>query len=61
VDGIDGLLTRDLASSVPSHPVSDDVEPKGVVDEERVLVQLSSLAYVGQSRTVVLQLVLVQQ
>jgi hypothetical protein len=61
VDGVDGFLTRYLARRVPTHSVGHDVEPQGIIDQERVLVQLSALAYVGQSRTVVLQFILVQQ
>ena len=28
VDGVDGLLARDLAGGVAAHPVGDDVEPE---------------------------------
>jgi hypothetical protein len=58
---VDRFLTRDFTSRVPTHSIGDDIEPQDVVDQEGVLIQLSALAYVGQSRTVVLQLVLIQQ
>ena len=54
---VHGLLARDLAGCVPAHPVRYDVEAQIVVYKERVLVQLSALPDVGQSRTVILQLV----
>ena len=57
VNGVDGFLTCDLARGVPTHSIGHDVEPQDVVNQECVLVQLSALAYIGQSRTVVLQLV----
>jgi hypothetical protein len=58
---VHGFLASDLAGGVPTHPVRDDVQAQVVVDKERVFVQLSALSDVGQSRTVVLQLILVQQ
>jgi len=61
VDRVDGLLARDLACGVTTHPVRDDVQTQVVVYEERILVELSPLSDVGQSRTVVLQLILIQQ
>jgi hypothetical protein len=61
VHRVHGFLARDLAGRVPAHPVRYDVQAETVVDEERVLVQLSALSDVGQARTVVLQLILVQQ
>ena len=44
VDGLDGLLARDLARGVTAHAVGDDVEAEPVVEEERVLVRLALLA-----------------
>ena len=61
VHGIDRLLTRDLPRGMAAHAVCDDVETQVVVDQEGVFVQLSALTDIGQSRTVVLQLILVQQ
>jgi hypothetical protein len=61
VHRIDGFLARDLAGSVATHPVRHDVQPEVVIDEESIFVQLSALSDVGQSGTVVLQLILVQQ
>jgi hypothetical protein len=40
---------------VAPHPVGDHIQSQVVVDEERILVQLSTLSDVGQSRTVILQ------
>ena len=57
VHGLDGLLASDFARCVSAHAVCDDVESKLVVDEEGIFVQLSALADVGQSRTVILQIV----
>ena len=58
MDGLDGLLTRNLASRMATHPVRDDIEPELIVHEKSVFVQLSTLADIGQARTVVLQIVL---
>ena len=54
---VHGLLACNLAGGVAAHPVCDDVQPEVVVDQEGILVQLSALSDVGQSRTVVLQLI----
>jgi len=57
VHSVHGLLARDLAGGVASHPVGNHVQPQVVVHEERILVQLSALSDVGQSGTMILQLI----
>src|SRR5690606_36528854 len=52
VDGVDGLVTRDLSGRVPAHSVGDDVQTDPVVHEERVLVGDSPPANVREPRAV---------
>ena len=54
---VHSFLARDLTGGVPAHPIRYDVQAQIVVDKERVLVQLSALSDVGQSGTVILQLI----
>jgi tetratricopeptide (TPR) repeat protein len=58
MNGLDGLFTRNLTRSVAAHAIRHDVQPQVVVDQKGVFVQFSALANIGQSRTVVLQIVL---